>query len=76
MGKSRFEKWLWEHSTMEVSHYHGNNGILTADEYRKDCDYNGQTQSFSGVGDHHRNARVERAIQTIMYMTLTLTGHI
>ena len=31
---------------MEVSHYHGENGVFTGDEYRKNCDNKGQAQSI------------------------------
>ena len=46
-----------------------------ADEYRADCENKGQTQSFSGVGAQHQNARAELAIQTIMYMARTFMIH-
>ncbi len=68
MVNLRFDKWLWEQAAAEVSHYHGDNGIITAEEYHRDFEQKGQSQSFSGVGAQHQNARVERAIQTIMYM--------
>ena len=62
MGKQHFEQWLWDQAAAEVSHYHGDNGIFTAEEYKKVCDNKGQTQSFSGVGAQHQNAHAERAI--------------
>jgi len=65
MRKARFEQWLWDQCVSEVKHYHGDNGISSAEEYRRDCDEKGQRQSFSGVGAQHQNARVERAIQII-----------
>ena len=75
MGKARFEQWLWDQCISEVKHYHGDNGIFSADEYRRDCDKKGQSQSFSGVGAQHQNERAERAIQTIMYMARTFMVH-
>ena len=27
-GKLRFEKWLWEKASAEISHYHSNNGVF------------------------------------------------
>jgi hypothetical protein len=69
MGKAHFEQWLWNQCVSEVKHYHGDSGIFSAEEYHHDCDEKGQSQSFSGVGTQHQNARAERAIQTIMYMT-------
>ena len=56
VGKSQFEWWLWGQAVAEVSHYNGNNGIFTVDEYRKDCDDKGQSQIFWGVGAQHHNA--------------------
>ena len=75
MGKLRFEQWLWDQAAAEVAHYHGDNGIFTAEEYRRDCDKKGQSQSFSGVGAQHQNAQAERAIQTVMYMARTFMVH-
>ncbi len=66
MGK--FEQWLWDMAYAEVKHYHGDNGIFSAEEYCLECKEKGQSQSFSGVGVQHQNARAERAIQTIMFM--------
>ncbi len=65
MGKARFEQWLWDQCVSEVKHYHGDNGTSSAEEYHRDSDEKGQSQSFSGVGAQHQNARAEQAIQTI-----------
>eukprot|EP01082_Thalassiosira_pseudonana_P005723 g5374.t1 g5374 contig2:418133-419951(-) len=75
MSKVRFEEWLWEQAAAEVSHFHSDNGVLTADLFREDCKRKGQSQSFSGVGAQHQNARAERAIQTIMYHARTFMIH-
>jgi len=75
MGKSCFEQWLWDMAYTEVKHYHGNNGIFSAEEYRLECKEKGQSQSFSGVGAQHQNARAERAIQTIMFMAHSFMVH-
>ncbi len=56
---------------VEVEHYCSNNGVFTAEEFREACVDKDQTQSFSGVGAQHQNARAERAIQMIMYMART-----
>jgi hypothetical protein len=37
MGTSHFEQWLWDMAYMEVKHYHGNNGIFSAEEYHLEC---------------------------------------
>ncbi len=54
---------------------HGDNGIFAAEEFRNDYEEKRQSQSFSGVGAQHQNARAERAIQTIMYMAQTFMVH-
>jgi transposase InsO family protein len=65
MGKARFEQWLWDQCVSKVKFYHGDNGIFSAEECRRDCEEKGQSQSFSGVGAQHQNARAERAIHPI-----------
>jgi hypothetical protein len=46
MGKARFEQWLRNMAYVEVKHYHGDNGIFSAEEYCQECINKGQTQSF------------------------------
>ena len=75
-SKERFEEWLYEMAHVEVCHLHSDNGVFTAEEFRDDCKDKDQTQSFSGVGAQHQNARAERAIQTIMYMARTFMIHV
>ena len=68
MGMSLFEQWLWGFIWIEVSRYHGENGIFTADEHHKDCYYKVKNKSFNGVGAQHQNAQAECEIKTIIYM--------
>jgi hypothetical protein len=75
MGKAPFEQWLWDMAYAKVKHYHGNNRIVSAEEYHQECMDKGQSQSFSGVGAQHQNARAEHAIKTIMYMTRRFMVH-
>jgi hypothetical protein len=75
MGKSCFEQWLWDMAYAEVKHYHGNNGIFSVEEYCLECKEKGQSQSFSGAGAQHQNARAEHAIQTIMFMACSFKVH-
>ena len=75
-SKERFEEWLYEMAHAEVRHLHSDNGVFTAEKFRTDCREKDQTQSFSGVGAQHQNARAERAIQTIMYMARTFMIHV
>ncbi len=75
MGKARFEQWLYDQCVCEVKHYHGDNGIFSVEEFRRDCEEKQQSQSFSDVGTQHQNAHAEHAIQTIMYMMRTFMVH-
>jgi hypothetical protein len=82
MGKARFEQWLFDQCVFEVKHYqwlydqcvckvkhyHGDNSIIFAEEFWRDCVEKRQSQLFSGIGTQHQNARAEHAIRTIMYM--------
>jgi hypothetical protein len=68
MGKAHFEQWLWDMAYAKVNHYHGNNGIFSAEEYCQECIDKGQSQSFSGVGAQHQNTQAELAIHMIMYI--------
>jgi len=49
MGKARFEQWLWDQCVSEVKYYYGDNGISSAEEYRRDCDEKGQRQLSQGL---------------------------
>jgi hypothetical protein len=33
MGKARFKQWLYDQCVCEVKHYHGDNGIFSAEEF-------------------------------------------
>ena len=76
LSKQSFEEWLWELACVEVEHYRSDNGVFIAEEFREACKDKQQSQSFSGVGAKHQNARAERAIQTIMYMARTSMLHV
>ncbi len=75
MGKARFEQWLYDQCVCEVKHYHGNNGIFSAEGFWCDCEEKQKSQSFSGNGAQHQNVRAEHAIQTIMYTARTFMVH-
>ena len=76
MAKEVFEEWLKEKAWVQIKHYHSDNGVSTAEEFREDCKEKNQKQSFSGVGAQHQNAKAERAIQTIMWMARTFMLHV
>ena len=75
-SKKKFEQWLFELACIEVKHYRSDNGVFDSELFREECDSKDQTQSFSGVGAQHQNARAERSIQTIMYMARTFMLHV
>ena len=76
LSKSQLGEWLWELACFEINHLRSDSGVFIAEEFRQDCSENNQTQSFSGVGAQHQNARAERSIQTIMYMARTFMLHV
>jgi hypothetical protein len=47
----------------------------TRKSFWRDCKEKRQSQSFSGIGAQHQNARAECEIQTIMYMAQTFMIH-
>ena len=75
MAKEKFEEWLWDLAAVEIRHFHSDNGIYTADEFKADCSSKDQTQSFSGVGVQHQNATAEPAICTITEMARLFLVH-
>jgi transposase InsO family protein len=75
MSKLKFEEWLWEQARVSVRHYHSDNGVFTSELFKEACAEEKQTQSFSGVGAQHQNAKAERAIQTVMYMVRSFMIH-
>ena len=63
-------------SWVKIKHYHRDNGMFAAEEFREDCKEKNQKLSFSGVGAQHQNAKAERAIQTFMWMARTFLLHV
>jgi hypothetical protein len=49
--------------------------FFSAEEYPLECKEKGQSQSFSGVGVQHQNARAEHAIQRIMFIAHSFMVH-
>jgi hypothetical protein len=76
LSKARFEQFLFEHGCAEIKHLHSDNGVFSAEEFKDECAEKKQTQSFSGVGAQHQNAKAERAIQTIMWMARSFMLHV
>jgi len=75
LGKHQFEEWIWNLVGVLAKDYHSDNGIFSSQAFREDCRVKQQTQSFSGVGAKHQNARAERAIQTISYWACSMMVH-
>ena len=76
LGKGAFEDWIWNLAGILAQHYHSDNGVFQAQHFRDDCISKEQTQSFSGVGAKHQNARAERTIQTISYWARMMMVHV
>ncbi len=56
--------------------YHDDNGIISAEMFRRAYSIERKSQSFSSVGAQHQNARAEQAIQTIIHtMVWTFLVH-
>jgi hypothetical protein len=36
-AKGVFETWLWEEACVAIKHYHGDNGVFTADLFKEAC---------------------------------------
>jgi hypothetical protein len=49
MGKACFEQWLWDMACAKAKHYHGNNGIFSAEKYRQECIDKGESESFQAL---------------------------
>ena len=50
---------------------HRDNGIFASSQFRLDYDNKHKEKYFSGVGAQYQNSRLERSIQTIMFMART-----
>jgi len=75
-AKHSFEEFLMEAAHVTVKQWHSDNGIFVANEFKEDCREKHQTQTFSGVGAQHQNAKAERGIQTIMWMARSFMLHV
>ena len=58
-----------------AKNFHSDNRIFSSQAFRADYHAKQQTQSFSGVGAKHQNARAERTIQTISYWARSMMVH-
>ena len=77
-------KRLWERQAythgVKIRSYHSDNGIFQSNEFKDALTSQHQTISdqpirFSGVGAHHQNGIVERAIRTITELSRAMLIH-
>ena len=57
-AKLAYEREL-ENYGRNVKHYHADNGIFKSQEFKDSIAIRGQKITFSGVGAHHQNGKVE-----------------
>ena len=50
LRKERFEKFLWDQTSVDISHMHCDNGIFASDQFHLECNNKHQDQYFSGFG--------------------------
>ena len=73
-AKQAYERELEQHDR-KVKHYHADNGVFDSMEFRESVDILNQKITFSGVGAHHQNGKVERAIQMVVEKARTVMLH-
>ncbi|KAL7447818.1 hypothetical protein ACHAXS_000095, partial [Conticribra weissflogii] len=60
---------------VESKHYHADNGIFTDKLFSEDVKKSMQRLTLCGVGAHHQNGVVERAIKSLTLISRTLLLH-
>jgi len=73
-SKHSFERVCFDMG-VGIQAYQSDNGVFTSVGYAADLSILRQHQRLAGVGAHHQNGVVERAIQTIMSMARTMFLH-
>ena len=73
-AKKAFERYCAQRG-VKVLHYHADNGIFTAIEWKSDCECKQQGLTFTGVGTHHQNGVAERRIKELTHMAQTMLIH-
>jgi hypothetical protein len=72
-AKHRYERHMLDMGVTVVS-YQSDNGTFGAAAFAKELLNKNQHSTYSGVGAHHQNGVVERAIGTIVSMARTMIG--
>jgi hypothetical protein len=73
LSKHLFEQYC-ESVGVKIKEYVADNNPFHGSDWKTDCDNQGQTRHFSGVGAHHQNY-AERNIQTIFNMARAMMIH-
>ncbi len=60
---------------VQVKHYHADNGIFAARQWRQSCMNASQGLTFAGVNSHHQNGRAERRIRSLQDQARTTLIH-
>ncbi len=62
-------------SGVKIKHYHADNGIFAAGQWRRSCMESAQGLTFAGVNSHHQNGRAERRIRSLQDQARTMLIH-
>ena len=73
-GKHRFQNWA-KKKGVNLRHFRADNHPFNSKEFQEDFDLFDQDITFSGVGAHHQNGVVERAIQTVTHWARAMMMH-
>ena len=73
-AKLAFERLAHSHS-VEVKHYHCDNGLFDTKAFKASIQAANQTLSFCGVNAHHQNGKAERKIKEVTEAARTALLH-
>jgi hypothetical protein len=73
-AKEAFENYV-ESFGIDVHHYHADNRIFHAKEWRSACSESHQGLTFAGVDAHHQNERAEQRVRSLQDMARTMLIH-
>lgn len=73
-GNEAFERHL-NKVGVEVKHYHADNNIFAANEWREYCHHQDQKLTFAEVGAHHTNGVAEAKIKNLQSLGRTMMIH-
>ena len=73
-GKALFERKCATFG-IRVHHYHSNNGVFTALQWKESCATSGQSYSYAGVNAHFQSGVAERRIRELQELARTMLIH-